>query len=182
MTGRLGALLGIGIGLVLGCTAYGVLRAVLPGEFAIAALAPGLLAGIGARVGRAFGTPGQLRIIVFGSLFAVLAGEYFVWDELRASGLAVEDFVPHLLRSAQWLIFTIGFLVFGIFLGVRLLVGNDPLGDILEHGSDAVPPGAHGTPCARCGSLQTVLDPRSLELECNACDHRWRPPDEPAPT
>ena len=63
MTGRLGALLGIGIGLVLSCTAYGVLRAVLPGEFAIAALAPGLLAGIGARIGRAFGTPGPETVV-----------------------------------------------------------------------------------------------------------------------
>lgn len=180
MTGRLSALIGIGLGLVLGCTVYGVLRALLPGDFAVAAIAPGLLAGIGARLGRAFGTPAQLRIIVFGSLFAVLAGEYFVWDALRASGLAVDAFVPHLLRSAQWLVFTIGFLVFGIFAGVRLLVGNDPLGDILAHGSDAVPPGAHGTPCPRCGSVQTVLDRRSLELECNACGHRWRPADRPA--
>ena len=175
MSGRLGALAGIGFGLVLGCTAYGLLRVVMPGDFAIAAVAPGLLAGIGARIGRAFGTPGQLRIIVFGSLFAVLGGEYFVWDALRTSGLAVEAFVPHLLRSGQWLGFTIGFLVFGIFAGVRLLVGNDPLGDILEHGGDAVPPGAHGTPCARCGSVQTALDEKTLELECAACGHRWRP-------
>lgn len=175
MTGRIIALTGIGVGLVAGCTAYGLLRVVMPGDFAVAAIAPGLLAGIGARIGRAFGTPSQLRIIVFGSLFAVLGGEYYVWEAFSEAGLAVDAFVPHLLRSAQWLIFTIGFLVFGIFAGVRLLVGNDPLGDILEHGADAVPPGAHGTPCARCGSVQTALDARSLELECAACGHRWRP-------
>lgn len=178
MSGRIGALLGIGAGLVLGCTAYGLLRVLMPGDLAVAAIAPGLLAGIGARLGRAFGTPGQLRIIVFGALFAVIGGEYFVWDALRTSGLTEAAFVPHLLRSWQWLIFSIGFLVFGIFLGVRLLVGNDPLGDILEHGGDAVPPGATGTPCARCGSLQTALDDRTLELECHQCGHRWRPAGE----
>lgn len=174
MSGRLGALIGIGLGLVFGCTAYGLIRVMMPGDFAIAAAAPGLFTGLGARLGRAFGTPAQLRIIVFGSLFAALAGEYAVWLELADAGYALA-FVPHLLRSTVWLVFTIAFLVFGIFLGVRLLVGNDPLGDILEHGSDAVPPGAHGTPCPRCGSLQTALDDRSLELECHQCGNRWRP-------
>lgn len=175
MTGRIGALTGLGVGLVLGCTAYGLLRIMLPGDLAIAAAAPGLLAGIGARLGRAFGTPAQLRVIVFGSLFAALAGEYAVWLELAEAGYAADAFAAHLVRSATWLVFTIAFLVFGIFLGVRLLVGNDPLGDILEHGADAVPPGAHGTPCPRCGSLQTALDGRTLELECHQCGNRWRP-------
>lgn len=174
MSGRLGALVGLGTGLVLGCTAYGLLRVALPDDLALAAVAPGLLAGLGARIGRAFGTPGQLRIIVFGSLFATLAGEYAVWLELSEAGYAAEAFVPHVFRSTTWLVFTIAFLIFGIFLGVRLLVGGDPLGDILTHGSDAVPSGAHGTPCPRCGSLQTALDGRSLELECHQCDNRWR--------
>lgn len=178
MTPRLGPLLGLGLGLVIGCTAYGLLRILLPGSFAVAAIAPGICAGVGARLGRALGTPAEMRIIVFGALFAALAGEYALFIEIAELADVEPDvaaFTAHLTRSGTWLAFTIGFLVLGIFTGVRLLVGNDPLGDILAHGSDAVPPGAHGTPCPRCGSVQTSVADQTLQLECHQCDHRWRP-------
>ena len=65
-------------------------------------------------------------------------------------------------------------LVAGIFLGVRVLVGGDPLADVLEHGGDVLTHGAAGTRCPRCESLQTAPD-ASHTLECTACGHRWRP-------
>ncbi|MCA9541206.1 MAG: hypothetical protein KC620_20035 [Myxococcales bacterium] len=171
MSGGARALAGILLGLVVGATAYGLFRALTPGQLAVFAALPGIFAGLGARLGRAIGTHDQLRVIVFGTLFATVGAEMVVYRQL---GVA-ESFGAHLLSNGLFLGMSIGFLVLGIFFGVRLLVGNDPVGDVLAHAGEAVPPGATGTPCPRCGSMQTALDGRSLELECHACGHQWRP-------
>lgn len=166
------------VGAILGGVVYAVGRAMLPGRLAVGAALVGVTAGLAAKLGGSIGGPAQLRIIVFGSLFATVIGEYVYFGQVTPVP-TVALFVEHLLRDPVWLLFVILFLVGGIFFGVRLLVGGDPLGDVLRHGAGAVPPGAHGTPCPRCGSVQTAVADQSLELECNACGHRFRPDPHP---
>lgn len=170
------ALLGTLVGVIVGGVLYGLARAILPENLAAGAALVGIMAGLGAKAGRAIGSHGQLRVIIFGSLVVTVVAEYMVFAQ-QAALAGADTFVGHLLAEPWWLVQTVLFLVFGIFMGVRLLVGVDPIGDVLEHGAGAVPPGAHGTPCPRCGSVQTALDPTSLQLDCNACAHRWRPGD-----
>jgi len=165
-------LLGILAGAILGGAAYGVSRALLPGQLAMGAALVGVAAGLGARLAGAIGSPPQLRVLVFASLFALLIGEYAAYAA-EAVSPAFEGFAVHLLSDGVWLLFTILFLVSGIFLGVRLLVGGDPMAQLAEHG-DALTAGASGTQCPRCDSLQTIRDKRSHELECASCGHHFR--------
>ncbi len=173
LRGELLPLVGILAGAILGGAAYGVSRALLPGQLAMGATLVGLAAGLGARIVGAIGSPPQLRVLVFASLFALLIGEYAAYA-LVATEPAFQGFAVHLLNDGVWLVFTILFLVGGIFLGVRLLVGGDPLAQVVEHAGDALSAGASGTQCPRCDSLQTVRDARSHELECAQCGHVFR--------
>ncbi|MEZ4468515.1 MAG: hypothetical protein R3F60_33240 [bacterium] len=174
---RLRPLAGILGGAILGGTLYAFARGLLPGQFAFAAAAVGALAGLGARLVGAIGSPAQLRVLVFGSLFATVIGEYAIYAQQTPE----VTFAAHLLANPGWLVFTILFLVAGIFLGVRLLVGIDPLSDVLTHGGAAVPPGAAGTECPRCGSLQTAPAEEAGAMVCMACDHGWRLSEAPPP-
>lgn len=167
---RLRPLAGIVGGAILGGTAYAFARGLLPAQFAFGSAMVGALSGIGARLVGAIGSPAQLRVLVFGSLFATVAGEYFAFSEGIGNS---PHFAAHLLRDPLWLVFTVVFLVAGIFLGVRVLVGGDPIADVLEHGGDVLTQGAAGTQCPRCESLQTAPD-ETHTLECSACGHRWR--------
>ncbi len=166
-------LLGILVGAVLGGAAYGISRALLPGQLAMGAALVGVSAGLGARLARAIGTPAQLRVMVFASLFVLVFSEYAVYS-FDALGADLDGFVVHLFADGVWLLFTILFLVGGIFLGVRLLVGGDPLAQIAAHAGGALPLGASGTQCPRCDSHQTLRDLRSHELDCAQCGHRFR--------
>jgi hypothetical protein len=137
----------------------------------------GLLAGVGARFGRAFGTPRQIRIMVIGTLAGFLLCEYSAHlSGVRGTGQG--DFVVGLLEEPLRLCFSVIFLVCGLLGGVRILVGNDPLGDILTHGHDPISAGRTGQACPRCGSLNTRLDQRSFTAECSACEFQWRPGGE----
>ena len=174
---RLRPLVGILGGAILGGTLYAFGRGLLPGEFAFGSAVVGALAGLGARAVGAIGSPAQLRVLVFGSLFATVIGEYTIY--LQAD--PATTFAAWLLASPRWLIFTVLFLVAGIFFGVRLLVGIDPLSDVLTHGGAAVPPGAAGTECPRCGALQTAPAEEAGAMVCHACDHTWQLSEAPRP-
>ncbi len=171
--GGLRPLLGILLGAIVGAGVYGVSRGLLPGRMALGAALVGVLTGVGARVAGAIGSPAQLRVMVFSSLFAVLIGEYAAYG-MEAHFPDLDGFAAHLLDDGVWLGFTILFMVGGIFLGVRLLVGGDPLAQVVEHAGDAIPPGATGTPCPRCDSVQTLRDPKTHELHCGQCGHDFR--------
>lgn len=172
-TDRLRPLAGILAGAILGGTIYAFARGLLPAHLGFGAAVVGTLAGVGARVAGAIGSPAQLRVLIFGSLFSMVAGEYFAYAQ--GIGAPTPNFPAHLLADPIWLGFTVLFLVAGIFFGVRVLVGGDALSDVLEHGGDVLTKGAAGTPCPRCDSLQTAPD-RSKRLECGACGHAWREP------
>lgn len=163
-------LAGILGGAILGGTLYAVARGLLPAQFAFGSAVVGAFSGIGARLAGAIGSPAQLRVLVFGSLFATVVGEYFAFSE---GGGTLRGFPAYLFSDPIWLAFTVVFLIAGIFLGVRVLVGGDPLSDVLEHGGEVLTMGAAGTPCPRCGSLQTRPD-RAKKLTCTACGHEWR--------
>ncbi len=165
-------LVGIIGGALVGGVIYGLSRSLLPGQLAAGAAIVGLFSGLGARLGGAIGSPAQLRVVVFASLFSMLIGEYFAFAETEVAP-DFDGFAIHLLSDGFWLIFAVMFLVSGIFLGVRLLVGGDPLGDILEHAGEVTPPGARGTTCPRCESVQTRRESTG-ELHCTQCEHRWR--------
>ncbi len=169
---RLRPLAGIVGGAILGGSLYAVGRGVLPSELTVIAAVVGLLSGVGARLVRAMGTPAQLRVLVFSSLIALVIGE-FVTFRTVAEGVGIDQFTFYLVAQPFWLGMTILFLVLGIFLGVRILVGNDPLGDVLALGGEVIP-GGRGSACPRCGSRQTRVLAQSLELTCEACDHQWR--------
>jgi hypothetical protein len=170
---RIRPLAGILGGAILGGTIYAFARGLLPAQFAFGSAVVGAFSGIGARAVGAIGSPAQLRVLIFGSLFATVVGEYFAFSE--GIGVPSANFPAHLLQDPAWLAFTVVFLVAGIFLGVRVLVGGDPLSDVLEHGGDVLTMGAAGTPCPRCESLQTQPD-QSKTMTCTACGHRWRVP------
>ena len=172
-------MLGIILGLCIGSVLYACIRIMTPPNFAMASATIGLSAGIGARLFRAFGTPSQMRLIIFGSLFGLVLVEHWLielTDLGVSSGVDASrlNLVGHFLSSPLWLAFTIVFLVGGIVLGIRLVVGNDPMGDVLAHGATIA--NTSGSQCPRCESRQTILDSKSLELECTQCGHRWRDP------
>ena len=120
MSRELRSYLGILLGLFCGAYLYAFFRSVAPQGLAFGVALIGVSAGCGARFGRALGTPTQLRILIFGSLLTALLTEYFVSQSL-ASGEAHPGFAQHLLRDPLRLLFDIGFLVGGIFLGVRII-------------------------------------------------------------
>lgn len=165
---------GILFGLILGAALYGVARLFLPDQIAVSAMLIGLSAGACARFSQAIGTPAQLRIIVFGSITAALLGEYAA-QVIHAPWMDFEALSDHLVADPSWLGFSVAFLVLGIFLGARILVGGDPLRDLLKYTSATVG-GGSGSPCPRCDSTQTRLRRGGLELDCAACGHRFSPP------
>lgn len=122
------ASLGILGGAVLGGLLYAGARVLMPPQVSVAAVLVGLLAGMAARLVRALGTPAELRILIFGTLFAALGGEYIHFSALGGRG--IDAFTHHLTAEPEWLVLTVFFVTAGIFLGVRVLVGNDPLGDL----------------------------------------------------
>ncbi len=166
MRGKYRSTLGISIGLCVGASLYGLFREFAPSQFAFATAVIGTCAGLGARLGSAFGTSGQLRIIIFGSLFSFVGVEYLIFWQ-QATGQAV--FLAHLLTDITWLGFSVAFLVFGIIFGVRLLVGIDPVSDILIHGSGSSD--ASGSECIECGSRKTLLDSHTNQLTCLDCGY-----------
>lgn len=181
LVNRVRPLVGIAAGAIIGGAIYGVSRSWLPGGFAVGAVIPGTLAGLGARIFGAIGTRAQLRVLVFGALFATLIGEYAALAA-RYDGFTPDQFAPALLSEPIWLMFVLLFLVVGIFFGVRLLVGTDALADVIEHAGDALPFGSAGMPCPACEARRTVLDQRSLIMTCEACGHTWRRGEEGAQT
>ena len=120
MSRELRSYLGILLGLVSGAYLYAFFRSVAPQGLAFGVALIGVSAGFGARLGRTLGTPTQLRILIFGALFTALLTEYFVSQNL-ALGDSHPSFARHLLRDPLRLLFDIGFLVGGIFLGVRII-------------------------------------------------------------
>ena len=120
MSRELRSYLGILLGLVCGAYLYAFFRSVAPQGLAFGVALIGVSAGIGARLCRALGTPTQLRILIFGALFTALLTEYFVSQSLALEG-SYPSFARHLLRDPLRLFFDIGFLVGGIFLGVRII-------------------------------------------------------------
>ncbi len=167
------AFVGIVGGAILGGSVYGVSRALLPDQLAMGAAAVGLGAGLGARLVGAIGSPAQLRIFVFASLFALIIGEYAAFAAEVVSP-TFQSFAVHLLSDIVWLVFTILFLVGGIFLGVWLLIGGDPMQQVVAHVGGVLTTGASGTQCPCCESIQTVRDEHSHELECAQCGHTFR--------
>jgi hypothetical protein len=113
-----------------------------------------------------------MRAIIFGAMLVVLATEYAIYERGIVDHDAV-NFAAFLLADPAWAVHTTVFLVGGIFLGIRILVGSDVLSDVLTHGDAAMPTGASGTPCPRCDSARTRLDAHSLQLICADCDNQW---------
>ena len=163
MRAKTRAHLGLGLGLLSGAIVYGVFRSIAPAQLGFATAAIGIATGLGARLGRSFGTPSQLRVIVFGCLLAFVGVETLVYAQSTAG---MESFALYLLSDPTWLVFSLIFLVCGIVLGVRLLVGNDPLSDVLLHGTQST--SGSGTPCPACDSQRTEYDAHSDGLTCGA--------------
>ena len=174
MRGKTRAKLGIVLGLFVGSLLYALTRLVVPDGLAVGSALVGVSAGLGARLGRAFGGQLQLRAIIFGSMVVVMGTEYAIYERGLVDHDAT-DFTAFLLADPTWAVHTAVFLVGGIFLGVRILVGTDVLSDVLAHGDAAMPAGSPGTPCPRCDSSCTQVNSHSLELVCADCDHGWAP-------
>ena len=166
--------LGIFFGLLFGTLAYGLFLGFVSSQLAVGPVFIGLLAGLGARFGRAFGTPHQIRIMVIGSLTGFFLCEYSAFLS-GIHGVSADDFVMSLLRDPLRVFFSMLFLVCGLLGGVRILVGNDPLGDILEHGHDPISPGRDGRVCPRCGDRRIRVNGQTLMALCQGCGFQWRP-------
>ncbi len=160
---------------------YGTFLGFVPSPLAVGPVFIGLLAGVGARFGRAFGTPQQIRIMVIGSLSGFLLCEYNAFLT-GVRGHPTGDFASSLLEDPLRLCFSLLFLICGLLGGVRILVGNDPLGDLLKHGHDPISPGRTGQACPRCGALSTRFDQRSFMAHCAGCGFEWRPGEPIAET
>jgi len=167
------SLLSIFCGLVVGCGAYSLFRTWVPSVIAVGPCVIGVCTGVGARLGRAFGTPKQLRIIIFGGLTVFFAAEYGVYMGALVP-TSTATYVDYLFQDPSWLAFSLVFLVCGMLFGIRILVGNDALGDLIAHGNNPIGPGGTGSECPRCDGLQTILDNHSLTLQCHGCGHTWR--------
>lgn len=178
---RPGPFIGTLAGCLVGGSLYAVSRLVLPAGLTVGAVLVGLLAGVGARLGRSIGTRLQLRVLIFGSVFITVASEYAVYAVARPDA-DLEAFYAWMASDIVRLVSMVFFLFAGIFFGVRVLMGGDPLKDVLAYGSATVPPGAAGTPCPRCDSLQTAPDKKTKVMECANCGHHWRPgaPEPPS--
>ena len=123
---------GICLGLTLGCGLYALFRSTTPDQLAFGTAMVGVAAGAGARLLGALGTPLQLRLIIFGTLFATLLTEYAVFTSRDQALGGGDAFVAHLSSDPVLLIFNILFLASGIFLGVRWLVSGTLLYDRTE--------------------------------------------------
>ena len=134
MRGKYRSVLGIILGLLVGGILYTALRNILPGALAVGTTVIGLSAGVGSRIGQAFGTPPQLRLIVFGSMAVFVACEYLMYIQNRAD-LVMANFSRYLVNDPSWLAFSLVFLVTGMVVGIKILVGNDPLADVETYGS-----------------------------------------------
>ena len=128
MTHELRPIAGIILGLALGCGLYGLFRFTAPDQLAFGTAMVGVAAGAGARLVGALGTPLQLRLIIFGTLFSTLVTEYLVFSSGQ-DGVGGDAFVAHLSQDPLLLIFNILFLASGVFLGVRWLLGGSLLFD-----------------------------------------------------
>ena len=102
--------------------------------FATAAI--GISTGLGAQLGRSFGTPRQLRFIVFGTLLAFVGVEALVYGQTATGD---HTFAVHLLADPTWLCSGSPFFICGIIFGVRLLVGSDPLSTFSSTGMSSPP-------------------------------------------
>ena len=120
---------GIFLGLTLGCGLYALFRSTAPDQLAFGTAMVGVSAGAGARLLGALGTPSQLRLIIFGTLFATLLTEYVVFTTNNEALESGDAFVAHITSDPILLIFNILFLASGIFLGVRWLVSGTLLSD-----------------------------------------------------
>ena len=169
MRSKTRAHIGLALGLLCGAIVYGVFRVIAPAQLGFATAAIGIGTGLGARLGRSFGTPRQLRVIVFGTLLTFVGVEALVYLQKNHDA---ESFALYLLQDPTWLVFSLIFLVCGIVFGVRLLVGNDPLSDVLLHGAQST--SGSGTQCPACNSHRTEYDSHSGSLSCTACGHEWR--------
>ncbi|MEE2787964.1 MAG: hypothetical protein VX589_11545 [Myxococcota bacterium] len=163
------SLLGIAIGLSIGWGLYAAMRVMAPPALGFGSVLIGLSAGIGARLGRAFGTPHQLRIIIFGALVGLVLVESFLYH--RLDGIQPSSsFVGYLIADPIWLGMTIIFLVVGLVFGIRLLVGVDPLNDVMRHGG-AMSKVAFPS-CTACGSNDVVRLEARL-YRCRQCDQTF---------
>ena len=153
----------------MGASVYAAFRTFAPVQLAFATSLIGASVGLGARLGRSFGTPNQLRVIIFGSLFTFVSVEALVFSKRQATN---ETFIRSLIDDPTWLGFSLIFLICGIIFGIRILVGNDPVGDVLEHGVESA--SGTGTRCPKCGSHQTIFDEHSKLMRCETCEFEWR--------
>lgn len=177
MRGKNRSLLGILLGLVIGCALYSAFRSLVHTVIAVGPTLIGFSAGVGARLGRAFGTPKQLRIIIFGGLAGFFATEYGVYMG-GSMPHPQPTYVGYLFEDPTWFAFSLVFLVCGMLFGIRILVGHDAVGDLIAHGKNPIGTVAGtGSTCPRCDGLQTVLDGHSLVVQCQGCGHEW--PSEP---
>ena len=86
---------------------------------------------------------------------------------------SADDFVMSLLRDPK-VFFSMLFLVCSLLGGVRILVENDPLGDILDR-HDPISPGRDGRVCPRCGDRRIRVNDQTLMALCRGCGFQWRP-------
>lgn len=120
---RPGPLIGIGAGALAGGAAYAATRVFLASMPPVGAILVGLLAGIGARLGHAVSVRTHMQALVYGSLVMTFAGEFaaFAFVNPRETW---NDFPSHLIAHPVTMLLMLVFLVTGLFLGVKLLVGD----------------------------------------------------------
>jgi hypothetical protein len=173
---RLRPLLGILGGALLGSVLFSVARGFLPPALSVVAVVVGLFAGVGARLVGAIGSPAQLRVLIFGTLVFTGIGEYVAWaGRYEQAGLGA--WTVALLVDPVDLVLLLVFTTLGIFSGVRVLVGGDPLGD-LAHALEAMP-GGHTVRCEVCGAKGTTLETGWV---CPECGHEQQPRARPQPS
>lgn len=116
-------LLAIIVGALAGGATYALSRIWLWGAPPVGAVAVGLFAGVGARLGRAVSVRSHVRWLVYGSMVMTFVGEFVAFAHLHPEA-GVNDFPMQVASHPITLLLMMVFLVAGLFLGVKVLVGK----------------------------------------------------------
>jgi hypothetical protein len=116
-------LIGIAAGALAGGAAYALTRVWLPSAPPFGAVVVGLLAGVGARLGRAVGVRSHMKTLVYGSMLMAFVGEFAAFLHLHPDA-GFNGFPDQIASHPVSLMLMMLFLVAGLFLGVKVLVGD----------------------------------------------------------
>ena len=120
------ATLGLLLGTMTGASLAICMTLQLRLSWGVSCLLIGIGSGVGGRMGRAFGTPSQIRLIVFLSL-SVFALERY----LHISSVMPSDHIGAAITANFYeLLAAFGFYLSGLFIGFRLWLGGDVRKDL----------------------------------------------------